>query len=297
MSFLRHGWSLAAALAITTTAMAQDRALPTPSDELHGTMVRVELPAFTVPDIDWEAVAQREALDAEQGLAPRFAMPFDVDITPDTHGFWEQVSESMIVWRLRIRCDNAVSLNFGFDRYSMPEGGQLYIYETEGTRAIRPFTAQDNASHGELWTPATVGNDVVLELTIPVKALEELDLHLRVINTGYRGFDDIFDPRSGACNVDVVCPDGDGWRGEIASVAVISTGGSLFCTGFMVNNTANDETPYFMTADHCGISAGNAASLVTFWNYETSTCDGTPDGQLTDFQSGSFYRAGKVSSD
>ncbi len=297
MKLMQLRWPLAVAMALATCTMAQDRNTPIPSDELFGTMARHELPAFEVPDIDWDEVDRLEAEDNQQGLAPRFAVPFDVDITPDTHGFWEQVSESMIVWRLRVRCGNAISLNFGFDRYSMPEGGQLYIYDTQGKRSIRPFTSQDNASHGELWTPATVGNDVVLELTIPVKALEELDLHLRVINSGYRGFNDIFDSRSGACNVDVVCPDGDGWRGEIASVAVISTGGSRFCTGFMVNNTANDETPYFMTADHCGISSGNAASLVTFWNYETSTCDGTPDGQLTDFQSGSFYRAGKTSSD
>ena len=298
MKLFRHRWPFAAALALTAAgAMAQLKDMPAPSDELFDTMPRIDLPAFDVPDIDWDVVARLEADDNAQGLAPRFAVPFDVDLTTDTHGFWEQVSESTIVWRLRVRCGNAISLNFGFDRFHMPEGGQLYIYETAGDRAIRPFTAHDNAAHGELWTPPTVGGDVVLEVTIPVKALEALDLHLGVINAGYKGFNEIFDPRSGACNVDVVCPEGDDWRGEIASVAVISTGGSRFCTGFMVNNIANDETPYFMTANHCGISSGNAASLVCFWNYETSVCDGTPDGPLNDFQSGSFWRAGKSSSD
>jgi subtilisin-like proprotein convertase family protein len=103
----------------------------------------------------------------------------------------------------------------------------------------------------------------------------------------------------------VVCPQGDGWRDQIQSVGVIATGGSTFCTGFAVNNTAQDLTPYFMTANHCGIGSGNAASLVVYWNYQNSTCrtPGSPasggpgDGSLSQFQTGSFFRAGGSTSD
>jgi len=297
MRWRRCLWSCGVVAAVSCSALAQAPDLPAPVDSVPGLEPRHTLPVEVVPDIDPAVVARLEAEDARLGLAPRFAVEHAVDISPDTHGVWEQVSESMIAWRLRVRCGNALSLNFGFDRYRMPEAGRLYIYETAGDRAIRPFSARDNAAHGELWTPATVCNDVILEVLLPVKALEELELHLGVINAGYRGFNEVFDPRSGWCNIDVVCPEGDAWRAEIASVAVISTGGSRFCTGFMVNNAAEDETPYFMTANHCGISAGNAPSLVVFWNYETSECDGQPDGSLDDFQTGSFFRAAKSSSD
>ncbi|QKK06846.1 MAG: hypothetical protein HND58_00825 [Planctomycetota bacterium] len=290
-------WCSMVLASVAAGAAAQNGALPDPVDSIEGISPRMAIPVFQLPDIDWDVVAQLEQQDAAAGLAPRYAVPHEVDISPDTHGVWEQVSESMIAWRLRVASGDALSLNFAFDSFSMPEAGRLFIYETMGNQAIRPFTSRDNASHNELWTPPTVGNDVILELVLPVKAVEELELHLGAINIGYRGFGEVFDGRSGACNVDVVCPEGDGWRAEIASVAVISTGGSRFCTGFMVNNTANDETPYFMTANHCGINSGNAASLVTFWNYETSECEGTPDGQLTDFQSGSFFRASRSASD
>ncbi len=288
---------LAVGCVVAGAAAQQDRPLPDPVDSIEGISPRLAVPVFQLPDIDWDVVAQLEAEDAAAGLAPRYAVPIEVDISPDTHGVWEQVSESMIAWRLRVKSENALSLNFAFDSYSMPEASRLFVYETMGDEAIRPFTARDNAAHNELWTPPTVGNDVILELVLPIKAVEELELHLGVINMGYRGFGEVFGGRSGACNVDVVCPEGDGWRGEIASVAVISTGGSRFCTGFMVNNTAQDETPYFMTAEHCGIRSSNAASLVVFWNYETSECDGTPDGSLDDFQTGSFYRSSRVASD
>jgi hypothetical protein len=290
-------WCSMVVAGVAAGALAQGQSLPDPVDSIEGISPRMAIPVFELPDIDWDVVAQLEQQDADAGLGPRYAVPFDVDISPDTHGVWEQVSESMIAWRLRVASGDALSLNFAFDSFSMPAAGHLFIYETMGNKAIRPFTARDNAAHNELWTPPTVGNDVVLELVLPIKAVEELELHLGAINIGYRGFGEVFNSRSGSCNVDVVCPEGDGWRAEIASVAVISTGGSTFCTGFMVNNTANDETPYFMTANHCGIHSGNAASLVTFWNYQTSECDGPLDGSLDDFQTGSFFRSARSASD
>ena len=100
-------------------------------------------------------------------------------------------------------------------------------------------------------------------------------------------------------------PEGDDWQYPISSVAVISTGGTTFCTGFMVNNVEYDGTPYFMTANHCNIDSGNAASLVTYWNYENSTCrpPGSPesggpgDGTLDQFNTGSTFRAAGGDSD
>ncbi len=287
--------SLSIVAGLAVSVFAQD--LPAPADERFTIEARAQLAPFQAPAVTPQVIAQLETRDREEGLGPRYAIPNAVDISPFTHGDWEQVSESTMVWRMRVSSENAISLNFGFDRYSLPAGAQLYIYDTNGELAIRPFTSADNAEHGELWTPPTVGNDVIIELTVPVKAVEQVDLHLASINAGYRSFTDVFGDRSGSCNVDVICPDGDGWRAEIASVAAISTGGSVFCTGFMVNNTAEDETPYFMTANHCGISSSNAASLVCFWNYQTTTCAGPRNGALNQFQTGAFFRASKSASD
>ena len=54
---------------------------------------------------------------------------------------------------------------------------------------------------------------------------------------------------SGSCNNNVICPEGDPWRDQIRSVAMITVGGSGFCTGQLINNCANDGTPYFLTAE------------------------------------------------
>ena len=72
------------------------------------------------------------------------------------------------------------------------------------------------------------------------------------MNHDYRGFGQPNMEKSGACNIDVVCPIGDPYNDQERAEAVISTGGSRFCSGSLVNNTANDAKPYFMTAYHCG---------------------------------------------
>ncbi len=278
---------------------------PRPTAQLESVLPLADVLGMSMADLDRKAILIEDVTRTELGLAPRYAVPEETFVTPDNDGTWEDIGEGRRLWRFRITSPDAISINLGFTRYRMPSDGRLLVYSADLGQVIRPFTAEDNAAHGELWTPPILSNDIVVEVTMSATSFSELELELTSINLGYRGFGAGAALRSGSCNVDVVCPEGDGWRDQISSVAVISTGGSTFCTGFMVNNTAEDLTPYFMTANHCGIGAGNAASLVVFWNYENSTCrppgggasGGAGDGTLNQFQTGSFFRAGYSPSD
>src|SRR4030095_7498703 len=127
------------------------------------------------------------------------------------------------------------------------------------------------------------------EVSLPSSRVDELVLELGSINRGYRTFDMI--EKSGSCNVDVICSQADAWRNEIRAVGAYSLGGSIFCTGALVNNTQLDGRPYFLTANHCGISGANAPSVVVYWNYVNTVCrtpgspgSGAPgNGSLTPF--------------
>jgi len=287
---------LAAAIAAVPAAAQVG---PPPGAE---SLERVEV--LELPPISNEALLAEDAAAAGPGIPVRFALPVPLRLTPDDTGSWQRLDDGRWLWRLRVRSPGAVSLNFGFGHYRMPAGGSLSVYAPKGDAAIRPFTAADNELHGELWTPILEGEEAVLQLLIEDAARGVLDLELTQVGHGYRELGRGA-TESGACNVDVVCPEGDPWEEEIRSVAVIGTGGSTFCTGFLVNNTAQDLTPYFMTANHCGIGAGNAASLVVYWNYQSSTCrppgsgdsGGPGDGTLDQFQTGSFFRASYSPSD
>lgn len=255
------------------------------------------VPRVEAPSPDRAALAVEDARREAEGLPYRFAVPFAVAVRPAYAGLWEPLADGTDVWRLRVRAEGASHLNFGFTRFALPAGVSLHVYAADGSRLLRPFVAAD-ATHGELWTPVIPADDVVIELDVPKGTVGENELNLGSINVGYRGFG-ADDPAllSGSCNVDVVCPQGDLWRDEIPSVARITIGGGTLCTGFMVNNVRADQKPLFMTAYHCGLRSTNAASLVAYWNYETSVCGGTPNGSLSQNQSGSIYRSGFSPSD
>jgi lysyl endopeptidase len=270
-----------------------------------------QVPVITMPAVDVEALMAEDVVRYEQGLPPRFAQPIPVQITPASHGAWETLADGTRLWRLRILSPGAMSLNLGFTRYYMPVGGRLLLYTPDQQVVRGSFTAADNEVHGQLWSPILPGDEIVIEVSLPAAVEGQLELALTSVNHGYREFGRPYSPESGICNLDVVCsaadgyPQVDAWRHEIRSVAVISTGGSTFCTGFLVNNTAQDLKGYFMTANHCGINSGNAASLVTYWNYENSWCrpvgdpiNGQPgDGQLNQYNTGSIFRAAYGASD
>ncbi|TXB63315.1 cadherin-like domain-containing protein [Phaeodactylibacter luteus] len=266
------------------------------------------VPVLAMPPQDngqlWEEeLARRDS----SVIAPRYAVNIPVEATPDTHGQWESTPEGLH-WRLRVKSAGAKSLNFGFGEYYMPPGGELMLY-TPDERAVRgPFTPADNEEHDQLWTPLLSGDDIILDVKLPHGSQHLLRLKLTYVNHAFQDFNALI---SGSCNLDVICGAADGWgivddhRDIIQSVAVISTGGGTFCTGFLVNNVDNDCTPFFMTADHCNINANNAPSLVTYWNFQNSTCrqPNTPssgaggDGQLNDFNTGSIFRAARAQSD
>ncbi len=250
-----------------------------------------------------EQAARSEDLDRENdGLAPRFAIPQVVSITPETAGTWEDIGSGFQLWRLRVEAPGALSLNFGFTGYELPKGSRLSLYPTDyqgldDERGVRIFSEKDNEIHGELWTPVIISDDVVIELLIPTASRQNYTLELTAINRGYRFFgEDLYD-KSESCNIDVVCSEGDDWRAEIASVGVISTGGSTFCTGSMLNNTAEDGTPYFLTANHCGIDTSNDQSLVVYWNFQSPTCGQQGGGSLSQFMTGSTFLANNAASD
>ncbi len=264
------------------------------------------VPTSVMPAVDVAALRVEDEQREAQDLPQRFAQSIPVDLSATRSGIWESVGGEAL-WRLRIQSPGALSLNFGFTRYRMPAGGRLWIYSPDFSRALGPFTEADNEEHGQLWTPVVWGDDLVVEVTVPAAKKGELKLALTTVNHDYLGFgrpDFASRIASGSCNIDVVCPVGEPWRPEIRASGVISTGGSTFCSGSLVNNVARDWKPYFVTARHCGVNTtATAASLVVYWNYQNSTCRGEPggggvgNGTVGQFNTGAFFRASNTPSD
>jgi hypothetical protein len=242
------------------------------------------------------------AADAARGMGTplRFATSTAIAVTPATHGTWEQLPEGRL-WRLRITSAGATDLNFGFSQFWLPEGATLHVWSQEEAYFQGPYTAGDNKPHGQLWTPVVPGSSSCIELFVPGQTAEEPRLVLSQIGLGYRDLfhrrKDLFQPAAGACEIDVACPQAAGWSNEIRSVARYTISGSSLCTGTLITDAEGDLRNYFLTANHCGLNGGNAASVVVYWNYQSPICGQLGGGSLAQNQSGAIFRAAKADVD
>ncbi|HMJ91033.1 MAG TPA: trypsin-like peptidase domain-containing protein, partial [Candidatus Acidoferrum sp.] len=235
-----------------------------------------------------------------KGSGPlRIASADSVQITPATHGTWENVQDGRL-WRLRVSSEGATDLNFGFTQCWLPEGATLHISSETEDYFQGPFTAQDNKPHRQLWTPLIPGPRAVIELFVPT-GTQEPQLLLSHINRGYRDMfhrqQDFPGEKAGSCNIDTVCSQGDAWRNEIRSVARYTINGISLCTGTLINNVGANNRNFFLTAAHCNVSAGNASTVVVYWNYQSPSCGLHSGGSLAQNQNSTTFRMLKADVD
>lgn len=128
------------------------------------------------------------------------------------------------------------------------------------------------------------GDKVTLEYWLPKETKEIGIISVAYVVHGYRyillpanekaGYG-----QSGNCEVNVNCDEGQNWQNEKNAVAMILVNGYRVCSGSLVNTTANDHRPLFLTANHCldGHDAvtNNSPNLnhwSFYWHYEAPTC-------------------------
>ena len=238
-------------------------------------------------------------------------------------GQWDQIDNDTWVWRLKVQSKNAKSLGFGFYDFYLPPTATLSFYNKSGVLVKGPFDEKKNKDHKQFWPGPIIGDTVTVELTVDDEYRDQVNFSIDKIARGFRAIweqpdflkksntnkfweTEDYNVKSGSCNVDVVCSEGDEWRDQIRSVARYVINGSGLCTGQLVNNTNNDGDPLFLTANHCGFNAQNAASINIWWNYESPTCrtpnsisSGTaiPTSGFNDTQSGATFLASSSASD
>lgn len=56
---------------------------------------------------------------------------------------------------------------FGHIRFLSSPNARLWIYNLSMDQIEGPFTYSDNELHGQMWTPAILGDELVLEVSLP----------------------------------------------------------------------------------------------------------------------------------
>ncbi|NUN10194.1 MAG: T9SS type A sorting domain-containing protein [Ignavibacteriaceae bacterium] len=229
-----------------------------------------------MPPINKRALLEEDRIEQEKGIPFRFGYPFEVSYSMLNSGTWTTLNDGSKLWRLRIQCKGASSINFTYSQYRVPPGAKLYIYNEARTQWIGAFTHRNNKDDMAFSTGLISDDIVTLEYYQPASAPYDGIITLATVVHGYK---DIFKEypfweefgSSGSCNVNVNCPQGVGWENNKRSVSMIlSSGGSRLCTGSLINNVRQDLMPYYLTANHC-LDAGSNSWLFMF-RYESPNC-------------------------
>ncbi len=258
------------------------------------------IPVITMPTIDKRALIEEDLYEESLGIPFRFGFPHQVSIDLLKEAKKEILPDGNVLFRLKIIAPDATTINLTYSDFYLPQGAKYFIYSEDRQELIGAFTSRNNKEDGLFATGLVRGESIILEAQIPGYLVEETHI---VIATVVHGYKDVFSSfsnwedfgQSGACNINVKCPEGQPWENEIRSVAMILTaGGSRLCSGVMVNNVRQDLTPYFLTANHCMISSPN--TWIIMFNYQSPTCANI-NGPLNYTVSGTQTKATNSASD
>ena len=226
-----------------------------------------EFKGIELPTFDLEKVRAEDAINDYKFEAPwRFGFMHSVDYGFDD-GVWTTLDNGDRIWRILITSKNALSLNFIFDDFYMPDGAYIYLYNNEKTDLLGAYDSTQNQDSGILGTWRGEGDAVWIEYFEPNEVINQGRLHIAKATHGYRNADTFNEAKglndSGNCNLDVDCSIGEDWQ-ELKdhnkrSAGILLSNGSGFCSGALINNTENDGTPYFLTANHCYSNPANWA--------------------------------------
>lgn len=277
---MKTSGTLFSALCLCTAVSAQ---LPA---SLSGT---VTLPKPAVWNITAPASVQLPAAGTDKVYDFGISLPLDTGL--QLSGFTE-LGKGVHVKQLIFESQGALSLNFFFSGISAPEGTRFWLFNEYGV--LGPYSPSEAALDGSFVTLPLGGQRCTLEVQSPLTGawfharLQSAIYGIRADFLPAKGFGS-----SGNCNVNINCPQGANWQTEKRSaVMLLSSGGTRFCSGALVNNTAEDGRPYILTANHCNVTT----STVFMFNYESPDCSDI-DGPQTQTVNGAVIHARHAPSD
>jgi len=224
----------------------------------------------------------------------RYGVVQSCDINIKDAGVKTEIQGKGTIWQYKIESKDAYSMGIFFKTYHLPPQAKVFIYDSSRARLRGAFTQKNNTSGQQLPIAEFPEKNMIIEYFEPVSPAFSGELTLGAVSQAYINFQSVADDRTG-----INCPEGDDWQVEKHAVCLMSFHdfkNSYFCTGTLINNVKDDETPYFLTANHCISSELMANTLVTYFNYENSTCTSS-DASFSQTLSGATFKSGSSDSD
>ena len=280
-------------LSLVTFSQQGDGGLPKTFKEVVD-YNKIDKRVFDEPNIT--ALKIEDSLTDNSGTAPwRFGFNNNTNINISNSGIWINLPNGDRIWQLVVVCKNALTINLTFSQTVIPTGNELYVYNPSKDFILGKFTAS-HLYNGELGTELVPGEMTIVEYFVP-KGSSIGNVNICTVTHGYRTPDEFLLKAfggSGACNVNVNCPEGAAWTQQRNSVVMLVSGSNGFCTGALINNTLNDGKPYVLTANHC---YSNPATWIFRFQWESTSCINPSTSPTFQSLSGAVLRAQGTPSD
>ncbi len=244
--------------------------------------INTEVDRVVLHPRDMKFVMNEEEKLVKDGHLPHIGYSIPTNISMDNSGTWTDVPDGGRIWQLQIKSPSALAQVVYYDKFHLPVGAKLFLYNEDKTQVIGAFTWYNNPPSGYFSNELIYGDIVTLEYYEPAGISEKPVIHIDNIGYIYRGVsirkNTNWTEPSEACEINVICsPVGDNWQDEkngVARILVTTPSGQGWCTGSLINNTHQDCTPYFLSAFHCydGATASDLNQWIFYFNYESSTC-------------------------
>ena len=299
-------WATGVAVAQPTTYILDSVVLPESVIKSSNVVpvplgARVQTHFVVLPELELEkSLASDEASSPALQIGTARAVAATTSVAQTQSALqWTALPSGQQVAAINIQSTGAYGLRAGVLVDSLPDGALLRIYSQEHPGAIversgaeiNALLAQNRkadetgAAANTWWTPNVGAGDTTLEVVLPAgTAVDALRISIPVVSHIYQNLSLPTEAEwaettkidtSGSCNLDASCAsDYQAERNAVARMLFTEADGkSYFCTGTLVNNTKEDFTPYFLTANHCISTQSVASSLQTTWFYRSSSCN------------------------
>jgi hypothetical protein len=175
---------------------------------------------------------------------------------------------------LVIKSSGASGIGVHFRNFALAASEEVYVYGPGADSIVcGPYTNKGPWGSGEFWSGTVDGDTAIIEFYTTTgengKGFEifevshifpELDLRLRSDQ-----------PDVLPCELDASCY-GDTQKNAVARITY-NNNGPYVCTGTLLNDVAQDQIPYFLTANHCVPTQAVAQTVEVYWFYQTTSCN------------------------
>ena len=217
----------------------------------------VEVNRMVLPSFDVHQLLLEDSINSVENvsLPYRFGKGFDTDLSLSKSGLWQNTNEGR-VWTMHFYSPGAISLNFIFEDFHLPDSAELYIVNSDRTALYGPVTAPCIPENGFFLTDLVPGDNVSVLLFEPNASMGQSQLKITKVVHAYRGFSYNVDNETNSsdalasCHNDVACfPN---WSTESDAVAqILLSDGQTVCSGALIMTADYSFKPYFLTAFHC----------------------------------------------